>query len=119
MKEEKWEMWAKITTLRPEPLVGEEVGADVDADGDDVGAELAPVLDIIGGEFSVYCGLEPMESGEKKDGGRIVKSLILTTRKDGKISKIETIKLIRGGALYMCHDKLSSCDNQLWGSWLW
>jgi len=42
--------------------VGEEVGADVDADGDDVGAELGAVLDIIGGEFSVYCGLEPMES---------------------------------------------------------
>ena len=99
--------------------MGEEVGADVDADGDDVGAELGAVLDIIGGEFSVYCGLEPMESGEKKDLNKIVKSVILTTRIDGKISSIETIKLIRGGALYMCHDKLSSCDNQLWGSCWW
>ena len=67
VEEGKCEMWAKIRTLRPEPLVGEEVGADVDADGDDVGAELGAVLDIIGGEFSVYCGLEPMESAEKKE----------------------------------------------------
>ena len=70
MKEEKCEMSAKMRTLRPEPLVGEEVGAvgdDVGAVGDDVGAELGAVLVIIGGEFSVYCGLEPMESGEKKD----------------------------------------------------
>ena len=56
-------MCAKLRTLRPEPLGGEEVGAV----GDDVGAELGAVLVIIGGEFSVYCGLEPMESGEKKD----------------------------------------------------
>ena len=51
-----------MRTLRPEPLGGEEVGAGVDAAGEGVGA----VLDIIGGEFSVYCGLEPMESGGKK-----------------------------------------------------
>ena len=106
-----------MRTLRPEPLVGEEVGAVGDDDGDDVGA--VAVLDIIGGEFSVYCGLEPMESDEKKDLNQIVKSLILTTRIDSKISSIETIKLIRGGALYMCHDKLSSCDNQLGASCLW
>ena len=50
-----------MSTLRPELLVGE-------GDGDDVGAELlGAVLDIIGGEFSVYCGLEPIESDEKKD----------------------------------------------------
>ena len=52
-----------MRTLRPEPLGGEEVGASVDAAGEGVGA----VLDIIGGEFSVYCGLEPIESAEKKD----------------------------------------------------
>ena len=46
MQEEKCEMWAKISTLKPELLVGEDVGAD---DGDNVGTE----LDIIGGEFSV------------------------------------------------------------------
>ena len=66
MQEDKCEMWARIITLKPELLVGEDVGAD---DGDNVGTELglAPVLDIIGGEFSVYCGLEPIESAEKKD----------------------------------------------------
>ena len=67
MQEEKCEMWAKLRTLRPEPLVGDEVGADVEAAGADAGAELGAVLDIIGGEFSVYCGLEPMESAEKKE----------------------------------------------------
>ena len=65
MEEEKCEMWAKTRTLRPEPLVGEEVGVDGDDVGDNVGTD--GELDIIGGEFSVYCGLEPMESGEKKD----------------------------------------------------
>ena len=63
MQEEKCEMWAKLRTIRPEPLVGDEVGADVEA----AGAELGAVLDIIGGEFSVYCGLEPIESAEKKE----------------------------------------------------
>ena len=45
--------------LRPELPVGE-------GDGEDVGAELGAMLDIMGGEFSVYCGLDPMESAEKK-----------------------------------------------------
>ena len=39
----------------------------MEASGADAGAELGAVLDIIGGEFSVYCGLEPMESAEKKE----------------------------------------------------
>ena len=69
MQEEKCEMWARIVTLKPELLVGEDVGADDGDNSDNVGTELglAPVLDIIGGEFSVYCGLEPIESAEKKD----------------------------------------------------
>ena len=64
-----------------------------------------------GGEFSVYCGLDP-ESGVKRINVRDRKKFDLTTRRDSKISNIETIKLIRGGALCMCHDELSSCDNQ-------
>ena len=39
----------------------------MEAPGADAGAELGAVLDIIGGEFSVYCGLDPMESAEKKE----------------------------------------------------
>ena len=37
------------------------------SEGEEVGPEIGAVVDIIGGEFSVYCGLEPIESDEKKD----------------------------------------------------